>query len=57
MPEFRSVWENEGSKLKGTWKEVFGDNIGTEEIFMAWYFGKYVEKITSLRAICVITIS
>lgn len=47
MPEFRSVWEKEGSKTKGTWKEVFGDNIGTEEIFMAWHFGKYVEEITA----------
>ena len=47
MPEFRSVWEKEGSKSTGTWKEVFGDNIGTEEIFMAWYFGKYVEEITA----------
>ena len=47
MPEFRSVWEKNGSKTKGNWKEVFGDNIGTEEIFMAWYFGKYVEEITS----------
>ncbi len=47
MPEFSSVWEKSGSKTKGTWKEVFGDNIATEEIFMAWYFGKYVEEITA----------
>ena len=47
MPEFRSVWEKNGSKTKGNWKEVFGDNIATEEIFMAWYFGKYVEEIIS----------
>jgi hypothetical protein len=44
-PEFLEVWEKAGSKTVGTWKEVFGDNIGTEEIFMAWYFGKYTDDI------------
>jgi hypothetical protein len=47
MPEFLSVWEKAGARTKGTWKEVFGDNIGTEEIFMAWNLGKYVEEITA----------
>ena len=47
MPEFRSVWENAGAKTGGTWKEIFGDAVAAEEIFMAWQFGKYVEDITA----------
>lgn len=47
MPEFLSVWEKAGSKTKGTWQDVFGKEISTDEIFMAWYFGKYVEEVTA----------
>jgi len=47
MPEFLEMWEKAGSKTKGTWIEVFGNNISAEEIFMAWYFGKYTEEITA----------
>lgn len=47
LPEFRNVWEKAGGKEKGTWHEVFGKEISTDEIFMAWYFAKYVEDITA----------
>ena len=48
MPEFAFMWEKAGSKESGNWQEVFGNNISTEEIFMSWYFGKYVEEITAV---------
>jgi hypothetical protein len=44
-PEFLEIWGKSGFKTSGNWKEIFGDNIGTEEIFMAWYLGKYTEEI------------
>ena len=47
LPEFSSIWEKAGSKTKGTWQDVFGKDISTDEIFMAWYFGKYVNEITT----------
>lgn len=47
MPEFRAAWEKAGGKERGTWPEVFGEGISTEEIFMAWYFAKYTEEITA----------
>jgi beta-galactosidase GanA len=47
MPEFLSVWEKAGSRQKGTWQELFGNNIAAEEIFMAWYFVQYVEGIAA----------
>jgi hypothetical protein len=37
IPEFRQVWEAAGFKTAGTWEEVFGKGVATDEIFMAWY--------------------
>lgn len=44
-PEFKKIWEENGSKIGGTWPEVFGDNVWTGELFMAWFYGQYVNKI------------
>ena len=45
MPEFRKVWEAAGSKTSGTWEEVFGQGAGTDEIFMAWNYARYVGRV------------
>jgi beta-galactosidase GanA len=47
IPEFRQVWEKTGFKTSGTWKEVFGQGPGTDEIFMAWYFARYVSQVAA----------
>lgn len=46
VPEFREVWEKNGFKESGTWEEIFGNGLHTDEIFMAWYFARYTEEIT-----------
>ena len=46
-PEFTKMWEEAGFKTAGTWEEVFGKGLGTEEIFMAWSYANYVEKVAS----------
>lgn len=46
-PEFREVWEKTGFKTSGTWEEVFGAGIGTEEIFTAWWFARYTDQVTA----------
>jgi len=46
VPEFYNVWEKNGFKTKGTWEEVFGKGLHTDEIFMAWYYALYTDKIT-----------
>ncbi len=46
VPELFSVWEKNGFKTKGTWEEIFGKGLHTDEIFTAWYFGKYVNYVT-----------
>ena len=45
IPEFREVWASAGFKTGGTWEEVFGRGIGTEEIFMAWHFARYANHV------------
>ena len=45
IPEFRQVWEAAGSKTNGTWEEVFGKGVATDEIFMAWHYARYVGKV------------
>ena len=45
VPEFRSEWEKNGYRTKGTWEEIFGKGPRTDEIFMAWYFARYTDRI------------
>jgi len=45
IPEFRDVWAQTGFKSSGTWEELFGAGLGTDEIFMAWNFARYVNYI------------
>ena len=44
-PYMLEKWSAAGFRLDGTWKEVFGDDIYTDEIFMAWFYASYVEKM------------
>lgn len=46
IPEFREVWEAAGSKTSGTWEEVFGKGLKTDEIFMAWNYARYIDHVT-----------
>ena len=45
VPELRKRWDAGGSKVDGNWEEVFGKDIGTEEIFQAWYYARYANEV------------
>jgi hypothetical protein len=45
LPEFRAIWEAAGFKTSGTWEEVFGKRPETDEIFMAWNYARYVNRV------------
>jgi hypothetical protein len=45
IPKFGNVWTAAGLKTSGTWEEVFGKGRPAEEIFMAWHFARYVERV------------
>lgn len=44
-PEFINVWKKNGYKTEGNWEEIFGKGLQTDEIFMAYYFALYTDKI------------
>lgn len=44
IPSFKEVWANNGSKTKGSWKEIFGEST-SNEIFMAWYLASYIGEV------------
>jgi len=51
-PWLLEKWQKQGSKTIGNWQEIFGDDLYTDEIFMAWSYAQYVEKLAqSARSI------
>ena len=45
VPEFRETWEKNGFKNSGTWEEIFGTGLQTDELFMAWYYSKFTNTV------------
>ena len=48
IPEFRQVWAANGFKTSGTWEEVFGKGDGTDGIFMAWNYARYIGLVAKV---------
>jgi len=46
VPELRAVWATSNFPTRGSWEEIFGKGPGTDEIFMAWHFARYVNRVT-----------
>ncbi|MDE6287098.1 MAG: DUF5597 domain-containing protein [Muribaculaceae bacterium] len=44
-PELAARWAGHGNKTSGTWAEVFGDDLYSDEYFMAWNYARYVEQL------------
>jgi len=44
-PSMLKKWGDQGFKTKGNWQEVFGNDVYTDEIFMAWSYAQYVEAL------------
>jgi hypothetical protein len=47
VDELCSQWETAGRRMAGTWEEVFGPGDATEEIFMAWYYAVFADRLAS----------
>jgi beta-galactosidase GanA len=43
--ELRRTWSGSGMKTSGTWEQVFGTGLATDEIFMAWHFAGYTNYV------------
>lgn len=44
-PWLAGKWQKAGGKTEGNWQEVFGTDLYTDEIFMAWHYATYVERM------------
>ena len=45
-PELLDRWQSAGGKTEGTWPEVFGASPGSDEVFSAWHYAKYINEVT-----------
>ncbi len=45
LPELKDIWAVNRYRKSGTWTDVFGTGIGTDEIFMAWNYARYLDKV------------
>ena len=41
------LWKENGFKTTGSWENVFGRSLQTDEIFMAWYYAKYANRVAA----------
>ncbi|KPH13292.1 DUF5597 domain-containing protein [Chryseobacterium sp. ERMR1:04] len=44
-PSLLEKWEKQGFKTKGNWQEIFGNDVYTDELFTAYSYAQYVEKL------------
>ncbi len=49
-PELTAAWRRQGFRESGSWAEVFGTDAAAQEIFMAWGFGRYVDRVAKAGA-------
>lgn len=49
-PWLLDLWKRQGFREQGSWAEVFGEDRAAEEVFMAWGFGRYVERVAKAGA-------
>jgi beta-galactosidase GanA len=46
-PQVGAIWEQAGRRSQGTWSAVFGTGPQADEIFSAWQFATYVQKVVA----------
>lgn len=46
-PEVTAIWKQAGARSSGSWGDVFGTSPLGEEIFSAWQFSTFVERVAS----------
>ncbi|MCD9019279.1 GH35 family beta-galactosidase [Parachryseolinea silvisoli] len=44
-PALAEAWRKNGSRTTGTWEEVFGKGLATDEMFIAWHFAIFANQV------------
>ncbi|MDF1550104.1 MAG: DUF5597 domain-containing protein, partial [Bacteroidales bacterium] len=45
LPYLKNMWTKNGSKTSGNWVTIFGEGLATDELFIAWNFAVYANKV------------
>ena len=45
VPELLKLWQFSGFATSGTWEEIFGKGLSTDEIFQAWNYAIYTNAV------------
>jgi len=46
-PHLQKVMEGAGNQRSGSWNEVFGNGVEADEIFMAWHYARYIDRMAA----------
>jgi beta-galactosidase GanA len=44
-PPLADAWKKNGFRTTGTWEEVFGKSLATDEMFIAWHFAVFANQV------------
>ncbi len=47
VPEFITYWSKNGFSTTGSWEEIFGKSLATDELFQAWQYAVYTNAIAA----------
>lgn len=47
VPTLLEAWMSHGAKVGAGWEETFGAGVSTEELFTAWNFARYTDKVAA----------
>lgn len=47
VPELSNAWKSAGNRTNGNWEELFSKGLYTDEIFMAYYYSTFVNKLAA----------
>jgi beta-galactosidase GanA len=45
VPELKKHWSENGYLSKGTWEQVFGKSLATDELFQAWHYATFTNAV------------
>jgi len=45
LPQLKELWAKNGNKTAGNWETVFGKSLATDELFTAWNYAVYADKV------------
>ncbi|MGH9535795.1 MAG: DUF5597 domain-containing protein [Terriglobales bacterium] len=46
-PGFLRFWRRHGEKTSGSWPQIFGRGARAGEVFMAWYYARYINAVAA----------